>query len=375
MWSATLDQRFSSDFISTKTKGNLLQALLLSRILFNAGTWPLLTSAEHTRIHTAILRHTRSIARSEARRKAEDSDVATHLPVEPGPGCEKVGGGWGGGDKNWLSDQQVYQLTGTCAPFIDLVRLRILLWIRVLASAPMALRVALSAAAPAKRSWIAAVRENITWLANHTAEFEHWKGKPFEEVCADAAARPGRARAGINKVKANPAYSDKLLWATTKSHKAIDLRFPCICCGQVFGTKQGLAVHAYKAHGLIRDVRFKIDTHFCVACLQHFGSVERVVCHLREKSTRCLATYLVGMPDLSPEDCDQAQDAAAAEARACRAEGRKRHFASTPVIRLAGPLSPQAMLAGICHAKLLRDGKRGRSVGEVMDAICAASHC
>ena len=57
----------ANDRISMRTKANLFQAVLLSRVLFNAGAWPILTSAEHTRIHSAILKYLRTIAASNAR--------------------------------------------------------------------------------------------------------------------------------------------------------------------------------------------------------------------------------------------------------------------------------------------------------------------
>ena len=66
-----------------------------------------------------------------------------------------------------------------------------------------------------------------------------------------------------------------------------------------------------------RDIRRKVNTHFCVACLQQCGSVERVVCRLQEKFARCMATCIASMPDLDDEALDSALQAAAAEARAC----------------------------------------------------------
>ena len=364
----------SNDLITLRAKAHLFQATLLSRVLFNAGAWPLLTSAEYTRIHTAILRHIRAIANSETRRHAHDDSATTQptaqhpsAPHQDQPTRESTN------DRGWLSDQQVYQITGMCAPFVSMLRLRVLLLVRVLLSGPLPLRLVLSAAAPARRSWLRAIQADTAWLAKHTDEFKHWAGKHFADICVDICANPGRVRAKINGVMSNVAYSDKSLWATTATQRAIDVLFPCLHCDQVFATKQGLAVHTYSAHGFVRSVRSKVNTHYCAACLQHFSTIERVICHLCDKSTRCMATYLMCIPDLPQDEYTRAREEAAAEARSCIAAGHKRHYAAAPAVRMSGPLSWHATRAGICHTQFLRDGRRRRTVGEVMDAIADAA--
>lgn len=400
----------ANDRIATKTKANIFQAILLSRILFNAGAWPILTSAEHARIHTAILKHTRTIAASDSRRYDLAQDKSTPTPTQvppieptprsqappttedaPEPATDTTTNTKGmpitcpteappgptdtaetSTDRHaWLSDQKVYETTGLCAPFVAILRLRLLLLIRVLTSSPAPLRWALSAAAPARRSWICAARHDVEWLAKHTEEFQHWKGSSFEDVCANIAHQPRPTRAAINKVKRNMAYSDKQLWATTATLRNIDVQLPCLTCGEVFDSRQALSAHANRDHGAVRDIRTKVNTQWCAACLQHFGSIERVVCHLKEKATRCMATYIMAIDDLDHDDQLQAKQAATAEARSCCSEGQHRAFARTPVMRMPGPLSLHATLAGICHTRLLRDGMRSRTLAEVMDAVQA----
>ena len=88
-----------------------------------------------------------------------------------------------------------------------------------------------------------------------------------------------------------------------------------------------------------------------------------------------MATYIMAIDDLDHDDQLQAKQAATAEARSCCSEGQHRAFAKTPVMtpvmRMPGPLSLHATLAGICHTRLLRDGMRSRTLAEVMDAVQA----
>lgn len=342
---------FANDAIPKKAKAHILQACLLSRVLYNAGTWPVLASAEYARLHTSILRPTRRIAAS-----VERVAVATLPPLD----TEELGA------HTWLSDQQVYSLTDTCAPYVMLVRLRVMLLLRVLVHAPVQLRCLLAAAAQAPRSWMKAIAADLQWLAANTHEFEHWIGLALHERAQDAATHPKATRRRLNLVAANAEYSLKSRWATTAALKAIGESFPCRHCDRIFCTRQALAVHTHRAHGFCSDIRRKVDTHHCVACMQLLGSIERVVCHLREKSSRCMATYIASIPDLEDDAMHHIHGVAADEVRVLAKAGRKRHFAADPAIRLCGPLTLCAFRAGIGHARLLRDWRKRRHWTEVL---------
>ena len=120
-------------------------------------------------------------------------------------------------------------------------------------------------------------------------------------------------------------------------------------------SRQALAVHQFKKHGVVRGARAKVLVPWCPACLQLFGSRPRVLAHITEKSVRC--RHFV---DHFLEECDAhlvaEADAADAElARALVRAGRTRVAADTVVRRLEGPLCQCAYAAfGIDHRLLLR---------------------
>ena len=370
----------SNDALREETKANITKAYLLSRALYNAGVWPTLFSAEAGRIHTAVMKLARAIAAS-ARRKEKVKELATEAAGTTGAaatadaqqadgaridkGAEEV-------KHEWLSDQAVHESTRIPAPAVMISRLRVLLLIRVLTQAPWSLRVAISAAAPAPRSWVKAVSHDLEWFATATEELKGWRGKSFHERCSHIARNPKETRKLLNAAIANVENSRKERWATTRTLRQLGERHACSVCAALFDSKQAAAVHEYRQHGKISDIKAKVSSHHCVACMQYFGSYERVICHLREKATRCLASYIADVPDLDAETAKEINEASLEESRACVQAGRKRHFACAPAIRLHGPLTRTATLSGICHARLLRDGKRGRSVQDVLDAIGAA---
>ena len=78
-----------------------------------------------------------------------------------------------------------------------------------------------------------------------------------------------------------------------------DARFPCSLCQRVFSTKQALAVHSFRAHQHVQTTRGFVDTPYCCACLQLFGSSPNVVAHLEAGSSRCKAGAVGTLPQLS----------------------------------------------------------------------------
>ena len=82
-----------------------------------------------------------------------------------------------------------------------------------------------------------------------------------------------------------------------------------------------------------------------------------------------MAVYIAALPDLEAEQFDAVNALAAAEAKAQLADGRRRHYASAPAVRMCGPHSRAAVRAGINHTSLLRTGKRKQSVDEVLAII------
>eukprot|EP00438_Fugacium_kawagutii_P031296 Skav201234 [mRNA] locus=scaffold4162:233341:238470:+ [translate_table: standard] len=57
--------------------------------------------------------------------------------------------------------------------------------------------------------------------------------------------------------------------------------FPCIPCGRVFDTKQGWAIHAFKAHGRKAPARYLADQQTCAHCMKAFLNPSRLYLHLR----------------------------------------------------------------------------------------------
>eukprot|EP00973_Karenia_brevis_P065985 9170772-Karenia_brevis.AAC.1 len=54
---------FANSLIPYESKLTVMQSVMLAGILFQAGTWPILTSSEYSKLHTPIMRLYREICR------------------------------------------------------------------------------------------------------------------------------------------------------------------------------------------------------------------------------------------------------------------------------------------------------------------------
>eukprot|EP00973_Karenia_brevis_P018294 2511344-Karenia_brevis.AAC.1 len=155
-------------------------------------------------------------------------------------------------------------------------------------------------------------------------------------------------------VCAKPDNNKREAWAASRAVRQMDAQLPCPSCGAVFGSKQALAVHQYKEHGVTRELRRFIDGVQCVACLQHFHTRERLVCHLAEKSARCRQIYYMCVSPMSDDQFKALEDEGRSVVAKLQRSGWKRHKAEDPVLRAEGPLRLQCEMACIRHSNLLR---------------------
>ena len=128
----------------------------------------------------------------------------------------------------------------------------------------------------------------------------------------------------------------------------------CPECGKRLLDVQALALHRFRAHGVERSLRRKVDGSMCVACLQHFSSMELLLNHLAEKSLRCYVVYTIAIPDLSAEECSAAHSLHQSQVSTVLQLGFPRNHATHPVFRAPGPLTSLAYKVGIHHRMLLK---------------------
>ena len=111
----------------------------------------------------------------------------------------------------------------------------------------------------------------------------------------------------------------------------------CNLCDKSFASKQKIALHQFKKHGIKAIERKHIVGSRCPICLVEFWSRERAINHVRYRSMVCRENILMYPPALSMEEADALDELDKASHRAHKAQGRRRHFADKPCIQAHGP--------------------------------------
>jgi hypothetical protein len=313
---------FRDASVGTADKVLVVRSLLLSRGLFSSSTWAGLTSAESQRIHCNVM-------------YAYRSATASHY-------CEA---------ESPVSDQHLLLQHGLIAPF-TLVRLaRLILFLRILQNANQFLIGLVFSARNGKRAWLKSVTLDLAWLASVDLMCEvpvfkasvHWSVQQWALSFRD---NPKLAKRRIKELCSLP-HANILDGVTAKVSQFSLGAWPCYECGDCLKSRQALAVHSFRKHGLRKAGRFFVERDaVCQACLLMFPTRRRCVEHINEKSPSCLNFLSKYFLPLTAEQVCALDD----EDRVCEREARRSGISRArgvgTCVRLFGPT---IMSSGVRH--------------------------
>ena len=217
---------------------------------------------------------------------------------------------------------------------------RMALFTRVSRVRPVSLLRLLEASAHYSGSWLKAVDEDFDWLTSVTdtlADRRSWSLNSWAHAARDD---PKSTKKEIATVCRRPEANVCSAWATSVAHRSLGEQWVCDECSSQCKSKQALAAHKFKKHGVTRLTRHYVGGTHCVACLRQFHERNRLIQHLERASPRCRQEVLARLPKLCPEIVQRLDQEAAAHVRRLAAEGRSRVHAALPCVRLNGPLLP-----------------------------------
>ena len=230
----------------------VLNTLVFSKGLFQAGTWPLLYVSELSRLHKQIMSIYASIV-----------DAGIHVASR-------------------RSHDLLLQVDGVIAPFILLTCLRIRLFIRIVLQAPEPVLVVLFEAQGGQRAWIDAVEHDLRFISLNSLAFSFMARAPVRKWVETIRLNPRSIYASLNDAVAEKRLNAPSAWARSKRLRDMHSVFRCEHRDCTAGSRQA-AIHAFKSHGRQRLARSFIDCPYCPVCLQMFYSREKVICHLEKK--------------------------------------------------------------------------------------------
>ena len=257
-------------------KTHIIQSVVLTRATFQAATWPPLTICEYTKVHSAIMGVYRPIAGVQY-------------------------------DGAWPSDDYVVKTCGVMAPFVMLRLQKLMLLGRIIHKEHFKILMLLAASVRHQKSWLAFIFRDLEWLARSSQKLAECRNNsPQQWILFVHACGMNTFREICISVCTDWQNNIKEQWqsGSQAAHPIGALEAHVCFCGLTFPSVQALAVHNSAAHGIKRNIRKRIDSLHCCACMQHFGTRERVVAHIAEKSKRCRLFYNSCMEDIDVEEYD-----------------------------------------------------------------------
>ena len=263
-------QVFGSPCVCRKDKVVLFESLILSILLYGAGTWGQLSASEEATLHSAY--HGMCF---HMLRPAFTHEEAMHL----------------GGPR--------------VLAFLELPTLPTLLHVARLRHLLSCLRTSVPvfwAVLHWQGSWLESVRLSLRWLWTYidggslSSSWENaWPS--WKEMCLH---HPKRWKGLLKKAQAQATLRD--LWTSAEAHHlgllvrqlrvagaavtslpvpSGPVRHCCAPCQKVFPSYQAWSVHAFKCHGLVGEYRRVLSGLQCQACLRHFTTHVKLCRHLQ----------------------------------------------------------------------------------------------
>ncbi len=201
-------------------------------------------------------------------------------------------------------------------------------------------------------AWINSMREDLEWCCRFCDKLSDMSGASIEAWASFAAESPRVFKRHVAAALESKVANSVSSWAITRVERHIGALAKCSSCDYV-GSKQQVASHQYRMHGLKRGIRAYIDSTHCPICLQEFHTRVRVVVHA-EQSLRCRVGIRLAHQPVAEEFFEELEDDSLDCTRALVAHGYGRAHVKLPVTRLQGPFIATAFFVGVHHSSLLR---------------------
>ena len=145
-------------------------------------------------------------------------------------------------------------------------------------------------------------------------------------------------------------------WMVPRKEQETDSRVHCADCGRFFKDHASLATHRYKAHGIKVAARRFASSTTCAACNKQFCTRPRLIVHLQYSSRRCLPWLLLHSKPISEEEALALDEAAAVKVLEERRSGIRQPDSRMPVGLAAEKKVPQVQLEPITVSRPVMTG-------------------
>lgn len=309
--------------IPTVKKIGVVQAYMLSKGIFQCGTWPMLPDVLYKRFHTTILNVYRNATGSYFK-LAKDADGGVGVDVS----------------SIFNDDDDVICQHGFICPRTMLRLARLSLLCRIIRKSPPGLLelIRAQAATRPKRGWVSSLHDDFLWL-RHCEDFMQCKSFDVSPWLDHLGHDINASLSKIRKFCHSPFANIMANWADAPVLKVFAAPIQCQVCGHTSKSHQAHAVHLASKHAIKCKFRRFVDGPVCRIRLKNFGTRVRCINHAK-KCLVCKMNLLIRGPVISQAEADELNAAECQRNVKLYAAGRRSHHAEVPCIQGCGPLLP-----------------------------------
>ena len=361
-WGPLVRPVFRRCQINAATKRQLFESLVMSRLLYNAHIWSMLSDDEFSKWANGLRSMVYPFVRSELRGLPPfQFDVDT-----------------------------LCGLAGLITPGDALHAARLRYFRCWIVGAPPLLWNLVHASASTSCSWLSSLRQSFAWFSTFYGARcgltqdsslvdwvtfvkidERWKGRIRRAVHSCRQYR--RQYAFVEVWKASFVSLMQEDGIGIPSHEATPVAcWRCDLCSEVFQSKRALAMHASKVHGYKTLVKHFAADGTCAHCCRDFHSRARLCAHLRT-ADECFRRLRACFPPLALEVMKAKEAEDRVFANDLKRQGWGLTKALCPVVRAVGPGLPAPMTQDaqdMYQRWLLRAGTGDLTAVEALSGAC-----
>ena len=321
---------FKSPLLPLRTKCQLFQSLVMSRMTFSIGAW------QKMHMHTARSWQTQLV----------NLYSQIHDGVHRGPHMHNL---------------DIVAGSYQPHPMMVLAQARLQLYDRLMQTEMVPLFALLQSQCP-QDGWLSMICQDIQHLAQYVAhdELETLAADKNHAQLAQLSFRQPKLLAKFaNRGKQRyqqylavwrvfrqfqarfdqEAMRYEVTWTHPTDNQPRPGTFVCETCQKTFADHHALCTHVYKCHQVLNTAHRYAISHRCRACLKQYHSRNELIHHLKYFRTGCLIKLILTVPPLSDEELDGVLE----EMRQIK-NAQKRHQRQkahrVPLQQCSGPLRP-----------------------------------
>lgn len=312
---------FNSPNASITRKANIAKAHTLTGGTYQCGTWPELSKPAFVKFHHTIIKVYR-IVTGNLWKSMEGANI--------------------------FCDQDIVFNYKLVTPSVIIRFSRLSLFFRICKKSVTIVKSLILALVNFKKGcWIEALNNDLVWFSYHPAAPKMTSIHQYLQLDPDAFTHILRE---LRKYAKSPFANIEVLQVSPQSVIAPSFsQYVCINCHVTKHTKQACNLHMFKCFKYKDPIRKYVpeDSVTCQVCMLRLWTRERLLNHLRYRSSTCYHNYILRGPLISNAEADDIDCSLRSVNIQLQRKGFRRHHCDMQAVRELGPVLPVILPYGV----------------------------